>query len=67
MVTFKNMTSPSSSNSDDWFRTDEVTVPGKSKVIIDVPIPENGINIINVSVGINQPGDLGLNRITYHE
>jgi|ETNmetMinimDraft_18_1059904.scaffolds.fasta_scaffold00380_4 hypothetical protein len=67
MVTFNNTTSPSSSNSDDWFRTDEVTVPAKSKVIIDVPIPENGINIINVSVGINQPGDLGLNRITYHE
>lgn len=67
MVTFKNKTSPSSSNPDDWFRTEEVTIPAKGKVIIDVPIPDEGINILNVSVGENQHGDLGLNRITYEK
>lgn len=67
MVTFKNKSSPSSSNPEDWFRTQQVTVPAKSKVIIDVPIPDEGINIINVSVGEDQYGDLGLNRITYEK
>lgn len=67
MVTFKNKSSPSSSNPDDWFRTEEVTVPAKSKVIIDVQIPDEGINILNISVGENQYGDLGLNRITYEK
>lgn len=67
MVTFNNMTSPSESSPDDWFRTNEVTIPAKGKAIIEVEIPEGGINMLNVSVGINQPGDIGLNRITYHE